>query len=201
MSGRAGERLGGARRTAVVVLLVGPVLVACGIPNMVDPVAISPVTTPSRVAQGSGSGVAITGGSSRLFFVVGDDRLHGVDRGPLTGTVRAQVTQVLSELTGGPDGEELAAGLSSAIPPGLTLRLVELDGSQAIVDVEGTDPGPGGNQAHLVAGQVVLSLTALPAIDSVLLTRNGQPHGSALPDGELTTKPLTRDDYTVLVTG
>lgn len=193
-------RLRGAVRAVVVVLLLGPVLAACGIPNMAEPVAMSPVATPSR-ASGPGTDVAGTGGSTRLFFMLGDDHLHGVERPPLAGSVREQVTQVLAELTNGPAGDELGGGLASAIPPGLTLRLVDLNGTQAVVDLQGTDPGPGGNQAHLVAGQVVLSLTSLPGVDSVVLTRNGQPHGSALPDGELTTKPLTRNDYTVLITG
>jgi spore germination protein GerM len=45
----------------------------------------------------------------------------------------------------------------------------------------------------------VLTLTALPGVVSVLLTRNGRPLEATLPDGELTALPMTKQDFAVLV--
>ena len=180
---------------AVAVLAL---LAACSIPNMAEPVAITPAETPVRTAVPASPGASGLVDASEVFLVDGGGRLVPVHRAPASGDTTAQVTQVLSQLTAGPDPDEQSRGLSSAIPPGLSVMLEGVVGSRAVVDIEGTDPGPATEEARLATAQVVLTLTSLPQVDSVLLKRNGQPH-AVLPDGELTEQPLTREDVVSLV--
>ena len=166
---------------------------------MDEPVAIKQTALPTRTAQGPASGSVTTGAPAELFFVFGGKKLQAVRREHVSGTPEQLIDQTLQQLVAGPDDTELSAGLSTAIPPGLTLRLASLTNGKAVVDLMGTDPGPAADQAHLATGQVVLTLTALPTVDSVLLTRNGRQLEAALPDGELTALPLTERDFAVLV--
>jgi hypothetical protein len=191
-------RRGAPRAVATQVLCVAALLLtACSIPNMSEPVAITPASTPTRAAAPSSQDLIGPGGSE-LFLVGADAKLVPVRRSPVTGDTKTLVTKALSQLTGGPDQSEQSRGLSSAIPPGLSVMLVRLIGTQAIVDVKGTDPGPATEEARLATAQVVLTLTSIPQVDSVLLTRNGRPQ-AVLPDGELTQLPITRDDVASLL--
>ena len=185
--------------TTVAGALVAALLSSCGLPTMKEPAAIDQVAVPTRVAQGSQSGATTVGGTAELFFVSGDHMLRAVRREGVSGSPAQVVAQTLAELVAGPDDSEMSAGLGSAFPPGLTLKLVSLSDGKAVVDIVGTDPGPAAYQAHLATGQVVLSLTALHVVDSVLFLRNGRPLEAALPDGELTALPLTEQDFSVLV--
>jgi spore germination protein GerM len=187
------------RRAALVgsALFVAALLTACGIPNMSAPVAITPVATATRTASPASPDLTGPGGSE-LFLVGSDGKLVPVRRAPTSGDAKAQVEQALSQLTAGPDGDEQARGLTSAIPPGLSVMLSRMVGPQAVVDIRGSDPGPATEEAKLATAQVVLTLTSIPAVDSVLLTRNGQPQ-AVLPDGELTDRPMTRADVAALL--
>ena len=183
---------------AGVLALSGALVAGCGIPNMGAAERITPPPTPSRAPVTTPTDLNVVGGPAVLYLVGSDNKLVLVRRGPIAGGTRELVTQTLGELTAGPDQVERDRGMASAIPPGLTLTLVRLIGSNAVVDIGGTDPGPAADQAKLAIGQVVLTLTAIPQVDSVLLTRNGRPLEAVLPDGELTELPLTREDFTVL---
>ncbi len=197
------------RRRAVVRALVGCALGAtllavglsgCGLPTMDEPAAIDQAGVPDHAAAGSQTqSRPAAGGTADLFFVSGENMLRPVRRAPVSADTQQAIAQTLAQLVAGPDATERKAGLSSAIPPGLTLKLVSLVDGQAVVDLEGSDPGPAADQAHLATGQVVLTLTAMPLVDSVLLTRNGRPLEAALPDGELTALPLTEQDFSVLL--
>jgi spore germination protein GerM len=198
VTGRTG-RLSAFGATALALALVAVVVASCGIPNMADPAPMTQPPTASRAPVTTPSNLSVVGGAAELFLVGADNMLVAVRRPPIAGDTHALVTQTLSQLTSGPDDEERARGLSSAIPPGLTVQLVRLIGTQAIVDIGGTDPGPAAEEARLATGQVVLTLTAIPQVDSVLLTRNGRPLEAVLPAGVLTELPLTRDDYMVLL--
>jgi Sporulation and spore germination len=188
------------RRAGAVVLLLAGVglLTACGIPNMSEPAAVSTLATPTRPASAASSYPTTTGRGPEVYLVGSDARLVPVRHVPASGDVAAMATQALSQLTAGPDPDEQARGLSSAIPPGLSVMLVRLKGPLAIVDVKGTDPGPATEEAKLATAQVVLTLTSIPGVDSVLLTRNGVPQ-AVLPDGELTQLPISREDVAGLL--
>jgi spore germination protein GerM len=178
-------------------VLAAVVLAACGIPNMAKPVAFSP-PTPSPAAASPSPRLTSTGAAAEIYLVGPAGKLVPVRRDNVVGDVSSQATEVLSQLTAGPDQQDLARGLSSAIPPGLTVMLVRLSGQLAVVDLKGTDPGPATDEARLATAQVVLTLTSIPPVSQVLLTRNGVPQ-AVLPDGELTQLPMTRDDVSALL--
>jgi hypothetical protein len=51
----------------------------------------------------------------------------------------------------------------------------------------------------LAVAQVVLTVTSVPGVDSVLVTRDGAPVELPLPGGALTSGPVTGRDYISLV--
>jgi spore germination protein GerM len=48
-------------------------------------------------------------------------------------------------------------------------------------------------------GQIVLTATSLPGVRGVRLTLDGEPLEAPLPSGELTSAPLTAEDYAALL--
>jgi Sporulation and spore germination len=185
----------------VLGLLAALMLDGCGIPTMNQPAALDSGLVPRQSVPVTGAGGAATPAGLRpsMFFVFGEDQLRAVHRDPAAAASSREVDALLAGLVAGPTDLERGAGLSTAIPPGLTLHLTSLRNGQAVVDLTGQDPGPALGQAHLAAAQIVLTLTALPDVESVILTRNGRPLEAALPDGSLTSLPLTHDDYASLL--
>jgi spore germination protein GerM len=187
----------------VLVLALAGVLVAgCGVPTMADPQSLPNdlVPQPSSPSESPVESPMPAGQTPSLYFVSGADAVKGVHRAqPERGNPALEAVRLLHELQNGPNEVERAAGLSSAVPPGITLALTSLADGRAVVDIAGDVPGGPGAQAHLLAAQIVLSLTGIPMIESVSLTRNGDSNDASLPDGSLTALPLTRDDYAVLI--
>jgi hypothetical protein len=70
----------------------------------------------------------------------------------------------------------------------------------ATVDIGGVVDAPSGWATRRTVGQLVLTATSVPGIDAVRLTLTGDPVEAPLPDGELTSDPLTADDYAVFLT-
>ncbi|MFN8077284.1 MAG: GerMN domain-containing protein [Kineosporiaceae bacterium] len=119
------------------------------------------------------------------------------------GDPAARATAVLAALQQGPGGLEREAGLTSALPPGLGLRLDGLDGGLARVDLlppaDGATPGGQAERWPLALAQLVLSLTSVPEVQRVQVVRAGAPVDVPLPDGRLVSRPVTRADYTALL--
>ncbi len=133
-------------------------------------------------------------GQPRAFFVTDGDRLIGV---PLEPSPDGLLPSAIAQLSADPDGSDRSRGLGTAIPPGLTLEVSQVDRGTATIDLRG-EPGPVGEQSPLAVAQIVLTATSVPAVDRVLLTRQGEPLEAQLPDGGLTTAPLTAQDYAPL---
>ena len=105
---------------------------------------------------------------------------------------------VLQGLQDGPTASEQAAGLTSALQPGLTLSVVHFQATSVVLELSGETGGQSATENVLAVGQIVLSVTALPAVDQVTFSHNGVPVEALLADGALTTKPLTAEDYETL---
>ncbi len=187
-------------RVALVLIAAIPLgLAGCGIPSMDEPRPLATEVVPVLPTPGPIESPVPAGSEPALYFSTADELLRAVRRSVPTGTPSEQAGELLAGLMVGPSVTERAVGLSTSIPPGLTLQLTSLEGGHAVVDVAGEDPGPTAAQARLATGQVVLTLTALPGVSSVSLTRNGVPIEASLPDGSLTELPLTAEDYASLV--
>ena len=106
------------------------------------------------------------------------------------------VLEALAELLQGPNADELAEGLTSAISRSTTL--LGIDGPHdGVVTVNLSDDlsGIGGQGQRLALAQVVFTVTAAPEIDGVLFAFEGEP--SQVPDGQgqSTAEPLDRADF------
>lgn len=181
----------------LTALCAGFALSGCGIPPQEEPTIIEPSAVPFGLAEPRPRTPALSDARELspafVYFVTGD-RLTGVFRSLQGGDVRGRVRAVLRALADGPTVAERRAGLSSAVPPGLRLRLTGLNDDTVTIDLSG-DTGPSAEESPLTAAQLVLSLTSLTDVERVSLTREHQPIDAPLVDGSLTSAPLTAADY------
>jgi hypothetical protein len=103
---------------------------------------------------------------------------------------------VLDQLTVGPTTAQTEQGLSSFIPPTLTMTVEEVSAGKASITLGGDLPNT--NQTTATA-QIVLSATSVLGISSVLLKLGERPVEAPLPDGSLTDAPLTAEHYKNLI--
>jgi spore germination protein GerM len=98
----------------------------------------------------------------------------------------------------GPTTDEVALGISSAIPSGTTIRRLKHDGRRLTVDLE-TDPGTAETDAPLAVGQLVLTATGVPGIERVRFRVGGDPVQVPEGDGTLRSGAVSAEDYRALV--
>ncbi len=170
-----------------VVLLAG-----CGIPLQAEPEAldieIRPVSLPPPAD--------VVGPTPSTIYLVGQGGLEPVAREPVDG---AEATVRL--LLEGPTLPEERDGLRSAIPANTEVLGVEQIGGVAVVDLSAAFANIGGSEEILAVGQVVLTLSS-GRRDRVRIHLDGSPVAIPLPNGALTTDPVTFADYrTLLVDG
>jgi len=151
--------------------------------------------TPS--AESSERTASAAPGRPRVFFL-DDERLTGVAMSPTGRDPAAVLDQAVRALAAGPDEAAQARGLTTAIPPSLTLSVVSLDGTVATVDLGGEANGPAGQQNTLAIGQVVLTATSVTGVDAVAFTRNGVAIQAPVGDGALADRPLVPADFAAL---
>ncbi len=182
----------------VVALATG----ACGVPVGDAPATIAPGDVPYGLASPTDPPPAPAtpapgAGEPQVFLLGPGDALVPRGREPGTGSPAERLDALLDALAGGPTSGERAAGLSTALTPGLELAVTEFDGGTATVDLGGPADAPSGRESRSVVAQVVLTATSLPEVQAVLLTRDGEPVEAPLPSGALTSAPLTAGDYLV----
>lgn len=178
--------------------VVGVVLVAsCGVPGQGAPVTITQVpydlTSPS---PGPTTTPDPRGTARPYVYLVRDQVVVPVkarsDRPDLPDVA---VKDVLAQLGDGPSQSEREAGLSTALGPGTSIRLTGIARGVATVDLAPGDQVPAASRVPLAVAQVVLSVTSVPGVDQVLVTRDGQPVELPVPGGALTGAPVSARDY------
>ncbi|WP_329001019.1 GerMN domain-containing protein [Kribbella sp. NBC_00709] len=187
---------------AVLVALAVILLAGCGIPVQRQPAPIDPAAVPSRL-QGTGSPTSgpasATPGKPAIQVVFArKDRLVTFVRDAPSPAPTDRLQTVISALLAGPSTTEQADGVTSALPPELTLTVAGVQGKRVDLELSGETDGRSATENVLAVGQIVLSVTALSTIDEVTFSRNGQPVEALLADGALTTEPLTAADYAAL---
>lgn len=183
---------------ALVTALV--VLGGCGIPTGGAPDTIPRSEVPYGLAAAPSSTPPATSGPARqdrprIYLENRANILVPSGRDADGQTARERLTNLLAQLTTGPTTAERQSGLTTALPPSLSLAVTRLDGGTATVDLTGTERTPSGLQSRLAVAQIVLTATSLPEIAAVLLSRDGKPVEAPLPSGELTSVPLRAADY------
>lgn len=192
-TGRAGAR------ALVYSILSVLLLCSCGLP---DGGAVRPVKDDavpygllesSQPSSSASRGTA--GGLVDVFLANEADNLKPVLRPAPAGNPLAVAQAALDALQAGPTPSERRSGLTSFVVPGSRLDALRLEQRTLVVDVAQPEPGPSADRLPLLVGQIVLSVTSVPGIDRVVLTRDGKPLEAPLPDGALTAEPLTGAMY------
>lgn len=174
----------------------------CGVPGQSSPVRVAPADLPSPLresgrAEPTAQASVDPAKSYRVYFVR-NDQLVGLAREEATGSPADRLDAVLSSLAAGPTQSEQAAGITSALPPGLHLKVSEVRAQQAVLDLSGETDGRSATDNLLTVGQIVLSITSLPWVEQVAFVRDGSPVEALLPGGALTEGPLRASDYQAL---
>ncbi len=177
---------------------------ACGIPTGGPPETIAPSDVPYGLTSTTPTGAAAPSppprsDQPRIYLVTADDVLVPRGRAVVEGALEQRLTQLLADLAEGPSSEELDDQLTTALPPEVTLGLRAVDGDTATIDISTGEDSPSERESRRAVGQIVLTATSLPGIRGVLLTRDGKPLEAPLPSGELTSAPLTAEDYAALL--
>ena len=189
-------------RPAGCVSIAVLALAACGVPVQSTPVPIEPESVPSQLRAGEGTTSpqpsTTTGQSTLQLNFVRNDQLVSIRRDVPTGAPAERLQTVIDDLIAGPTKTEQTNGITTALPPNLTLTIAGLRGTRVILELAGETEGRSATENVLAVGQIVLSVTALPSVDEVTFSRDGVPVEALLADGALTTDPLTAADYASL---
>ena len=106
----------------------------------------------------------------------------------------------INEMLDGPEGREVPAGMSSAIPDNTILLGLSIDGGVATIDLSREFESGGGSFSMLARiAQVVYTLTQFDTVDSVLFQLDGRPVTVFGGEGLVLGSPATRADYLDLV--
>jgi len=187
---------------AVALLSVDAAVTSCGVPTGDAPATIPPSDVPYGLLSATPSTAPTPPPTPQsdqplVFLVDGTGRLVPRGRTLSGGPLMKELGELLADLAAGPTREERRAQLSTTLPPDVRLTLAEDgDGTWTIDIVGSTDLD--GRSSRVAVGQIVLTATSLPGVAAVRLRRNGEPVEAPLPDGELTTEPLTAADYSAL---
>lgn len=153
---------------------------------------VTPTTTAATTTRPAPAGT-----SHVLVYLLRDEKIGAAGRSvPLTPGIGAAAMRAL---LAGPTAEDRAAGLSSAIPSGTTLRGLDIAGGVATVDLSSQFASGGGSlsmQARVA--QVVHTLTQFPTVDAVRFELDGRPVTALGGEGVDVSKPLTRKDVEAL---
>ncbi len=134
-----------------------------------------------------------------------DEAGHPTRSGPFLVPVHRRVPYTtatakaaLEALLAAPNTDEASSvpALSTQIPVDTTLRGVTVDDGVATVDLSGEFEADDDSAAVAMRiAQVVFTVTRFPSVTEVLFEQDGVPVAVQTGDGDLVTRPVTRDDY------
>ena len=190
----------GRRVRALAVLALLAVLTGCGVPTGGEPSTIAATDVPYGLAEPAPAPTPTSppeavADASRVHWVTAADTLVPRVREVSGTTPRRRLADLLEQLAAGPTSDERDEQLSTALPPEIRLRVTRLDGGTATIGADALAEAPAGVAGRRAVAQVVLTATSVPGVDAVLLELAGEPIEAPLPDGELTDRPLTAQDY------
>ena len=195
----------GGRRAAGAAVLAALALVgACGVPTGGTPTTIPASDIPYGLAAPSPTPSASASvvpqlDPSRVFLVGKGDVLVARSREIEGATREERLEQLLAALADGPSEVERSEELSTELSPEVRLSLVELSDGAVTIDIDGPAEAPSGGASRRAVGQIVLTATSVPGVDTVRLTLAGEPVEAPLPSNEVTSRPLTAADYAPLL--
>jgi hypothetical protein len=175
-------------RRLAIVLLLAAACAGCGSGS--EPRTVT-VTTTEAAAPPTTTTQASTGSTVVPYFIEGDQVAAGE---PVETPERGVAAAAVRALLDGPTGRELAAGLTTAVPPDTRLLDLTVVDGLARVDFSGKfREGEGVIPARERLAQVVYTLTQFPTVKRVRLRLDGH---TATPLGDVKLdRALTRADF------
>ena len=150
----------------------------------------TPPSTTTETTTGSQPTTTQETSSVAVYFLRGE-RVSPVRR--TIAATPAVARAALTELLAGPTAEEVASGLTSAVPAGTRLHDVSISGGVATVDLDGTFDDGGGSASMLGrVAQVVATLTRFPTVDRVAFRIDGRPVEAIGGEGVVVDPPIGR---------
>ncbi|MCW2622828.1 MAG: hypothetical protein JWL64_2430, partial [Frankiales bacterium] len=178
-----------------VAVLAVVLLTACGVSAEDRPRAIAPSAIPPALATSSPPATVPSGPQSASVYLVRDRLLVARPRNAPTSPT---VGTLLQLLLAGPTEAERTAGLTSTVPPDVTVSVVLTDGGIATVTVPGND-APSRLDENLGFGQIVLTLSQSPRVRGVVFRRNDNALDVPRADGSISKGPFVTSDFNSLV--
>lgn len=188
--------------SAAYLVIVAGLAAACGVPTEGPPMTITRVPYDlTRPHPRDPSTPEPTGTERPYVYLMRHSSLVPVKASATDlGDPARAISEVLAQLAEGPSEADRSAGLSTALGLDTVFRLAGLDDGVARIDIAAGEQLPSSSRVPLAIAQVVLSVTSVPGVDSVLISRDGTPVELPLPGGALTAAPVTGRDYAELVT-
>lgn len=179
------------KRLLAALLAVGA-LTGCGISAESQPRQLD---SGSRRAEASATpAITGTGPLQERLFLVRDGRLvESVRHVPAL----PELSQLIADLVAGPNDEEKAAGMASALLGTSLVTGVAVDGDHALVDLASSE-AIARTDDILAYGQIVCTLTTRPGVVGVQFTSDRDPVDVPNGDAVLSPGPLTCADYATL---
>ena len=180
-------------------------LAGCGVPSSGEPTTIPAAEVPYGLASPTPSAPSSPPEQTMLaetgvYLVTAGDVLVLRGRELPDGGLEAQLEDLLEQLAAGPSAQDLSDELTTALPPEVELAVTDVEEGTVTVDIAGPVAIPSGVGGRLGIGQIVLTATSLPGVDAVRLAREGELVDAPLPNGELTSQPLTAEDFEAFLT-
>jgi hypothetical protein len=156
-------------------------------------------TTAPSPSPAATSGVSTATGT--IYLVDSQQHLVGVPVDVRRQPLQPLVQSLLDRLAVGPSEPERARGLLTDLGPGASLTLQAVKDGTAIIELRTPTQDPSPVQLPVAVGQVVLTATSVEGVDQVLFVLgNGSPMSvPAPPEGDLSSQPLRREDYQLLL--
>lgn len=188
----------------IAIAVAGIVLTGCGAPAPGTTTRLNPDEVPYGLlgeSKPTQSTTTLPTSQPHRIWLVRDGELSPVlPVRAVSGDRLAQANDLLVGLLDGPTQAQHNEGYESALSTGVTATVREIDGETAQIQIrERRDGGRPAADGPLAVGQIILTVTSVPGIDSVLLNDGRQPLQAPLPGGALASRPVTADDYSSLV--
>jgi hypothetical protein len=179
-------------RRLLVLLACTATVAGCGVPLDDAPRDLSGAGLPARSEAPSANG---QGRYVERLCLVRDNKLARIGR--QVPSPRSPATQ-LADLVAGPNADEAAQGLTSALSTESHVTLT-VNGGHATVDLGDRADQAVRSDDVLAFGQIVCTLTAQLPIGLVSFTSGGEPLNVPRGDASLSAGPLTIADYVNLL--
>ena len=179
-------------RSPTTTAAAAPTTTATGAPATTVP---SGTTSPPTTVGSTTTGLTV--------FFLSNQGGNAVRQGPFLIPVHRTVAETpgvaraaIEELLGGPERDEAAAGIDTAVPETTLLLGVSIAEGVATVDLT-RDFESGGGTTSMFArlAQLVYTVTQFPTVDAVELLLDGQPVEVFSGEGIVIDDPLTREAF------